>query len=137
MLPRPLRLTSATDHRAVVRRGRRAGGGALTVHLLVESPAGPLPPDGAPARSPGAPGPRPGRAGLVVGKAVGNAVTRHRVSRQLRHLLATRITSLPAGSRIVVRAGPAAAAPQAQLGRDLDAALGRLTRARPPRGRSR
>ena len=108
MLPRPLRLTSAADHRAVVRRGRRAGSGALTVHLLVTPPGR-------------------ARAGLVVGKAVGDAVTRHRVSRRLRHLLAARLGALPEGSLVVVRAGAAAAG--ADLARDLDAALGRLTRA--------
>lgn len=68
----------------------------------------------------------PARAGLVVGKAVGNAVTRHRVSRQLRHLLADRVAVLPPGSLVVVRAGTAAAS--ADLAADLDAALGRLDR---------
>jgi len=120
VLPRPLRLTTAADHRAVVRRGRRAGGGALTVHLLLP-----------PSRRPGTGGTsstriRPSRAGLVVGKTVGNAVIRHRVSRQLRHLLADRMGSLPSGALVVVRAG--AAAGTADLAADLDAALGRLDR---------
>lgn len=68
-------------------------------------------------------------AGLVVSKAVGGSVVRHRVSRRLRHLLATRLLDLPEGSRLVVRAAPAAAtASSAALGADLDRALARLVR---------
>lgn len=64
------------------------------------------------------------RAGLVVSKAVGGAVVRHRVARRLRHLLASRMTGLPAGARVVVRAlPPAATATSAELGIDLDAGL--------------
>ena len=68
-------------------------------------------------------------AGLVVSKAVGGSVVRHRVARRLRHLLATRLPSLPTGTRLVVRAAPAAAtATSADLGADLDRALARLVR---------
>jgi ribonuclease P protein component len=64
------------------------------------------------------------RAGLVVSKAVGGSVVRHRVSRRLRHLLAPRLGELPAGAMLVVRAlPPAAAATSAELGVDLDAGL--------------
>lgn len=64
------------------------------------------------------------RAGLVVSKAVGGAVVRHRVARRLRHLLAPRIGSLPSGARVVVRAlPPSATASSAELGVDLDAGL--------------
>lgn len=73
--------------------------------------------------------PAPVRAGLVVSKSVGGSVVRHRVSRRLRHLLAARLPQLPAGSRLVVRATPAAAAASsAELGADLDRALARLVR---------
>jgi ribonuclease P protein component len=52
---------------------------------------------------------------------------RHRVSRQLRHLVSARIETLPPGSRLVVRANPAAAGSTgADLGADLDAALSRV-----------
>jgi ribonuclease P protein component len=62
-----------------------------------------------------------------VGRAVGNSVVRHRVIRQLRHLVRDRLHRLPVGSRLVVRAlPPAAGAGSAALGRDLDAALARL-----------
>jgi ribonuclease P protein component len=68
------------------------------------------------------------RAGFVVSKAVGNAVVRNRVRRRLRHLAAARLDALPPGSILVVRAlPPAAQADSALLGRELDAALERLT----------
>ena len=67
------------------------------------------------------------RVGFVVSKAVGNSVVRHRVSRQLRHLMADRIGTLPAGCALVVRALPASAgASSSELGADLDGALRRL-----------
>ena len=71
------------------------------------------------------------RAGFVVGRSVGGAVVRNRVTRRLRHIVADRLPSLPPGLAIVVRATPAAAqAPSQQLGHDFDVAmkacLGRL-----------
>jgi ribonuclease P protein component len=64
------------------------------------------------------------RAGLVVSKAVGGSVVRHRVSRRLRHLLAPRLGELPPGAMVVVRALPLAAdATSAELGDDLDAGI--------------
>jgi len=69
----------------------------------------------------------PAQVGFVVGRAVGGSVQRHRVVRQLRHLVRDRLDRLPAGSRLVVRAQPLAAGRgSAELGRDLDAALARL-----------
>ncbi|GAA4798803.1 hypothetical protein GCM10023200_39530 [Actinomycetospora chlora] len=117
VLPRDRRITRPQDFRHVLRRGRRAGRRHLVVHAVVAppGPAGSVPPV------------HPARAGLVVGRAVGPAVTRHRVSRRLRHLLRPRLEVLPAGTQLVVRAQPAAAdATSAQLGDDLDAALARL-----------
>ena len=116
MLPRPARLHRSADFTEVVRRGRRATRPTLTVHLLAGE-AGPV------------------RAGLVVSKAVGGSVVRSTVSRRLRHLLRDRLDALPAGSRLVVRAAPAAAsAPSRVLGADLDAALTRLQRPGRPSG---
>jgi ribonuclease P protein component len=101
----------------VVRRGRRAGRALLTVHALVPS---------IPALAAGPEQP-PARAGLVVPRAVGGSVVRSRTSRRLRHLLRDRLPSCPAGSRLVVRAGPASGgASSAALAGDLDAALARL-----------
>lgn len=64
------------------------------------------------------------RVGFVVSKAVGNAVVRHRVTRQLRHLVRERLHTVPAGTLVVVRAlRPAAGSTSGELGADLDAAL--------------
>ena len=60
--------------------------------------------------------------GMVVSKAVGNAVTRNRVKRRLRHLAAEQLDRTPSGTDVVVRALPPAALPAATLGSDLDAA---------------
>jgi ribonuclease P protein component len=80
----------------------------VVVHLLIDEPAQAS----------------TARAGFVVSKAVGNAVVRNQVRRRLRHLVRSRLTDLPAGSSLVVRALPAAAtAGFDQLGNDLDAAL--------------
>ena len=119
MLPAEHRLRRAAEFTEVVRRGRRTSRRLLTVHLLLpEQPAaGPL-----------------ARAGLVVSKAVGGSVVRHRTSRRLRHLLRERLTGLPAGARLVVRAAPAAGtADSAALEADLDAALAGAFRPRRPR----
>ena len=60
-------------------------------------------------------------------KAVGGAVVRNKVKRRLRHLIRDRLSQLPPGSLVVVRALPGAGdAEYAQLARDLDAALQRL-----------
>ena len=67
--------------------------------------------------------------GLVVSKAVGGAVLRNQVKRRLRHLARERLTSLPGSAVLVVRAlPPAATASSAELGADLDRALGRVLR---------
>ncbi len=61
------------------------------------------------------------RVGFVVSKAVGNSVVRHRTQRRLRHLITPRLSQFPAGSLVVVRAQPAAAAAtSAELGLELD-----------------
>ena len=60
--------------------------------------------------------------GLVVSKAVGNAVTRNLVKRRLRHLCREQLDVLPAGGVLVVRAQPAAATASA---RELRGDLGR------------
>lgn len=126
MLPRPRRVTRPQDFRLVLRRGRRAGRRRLVVHALVAESSAEHASE------------RLARAGLVVGRGVGPAVTRHRVSRQLRHLLRPRLEALPPGTDLVIRAQPAAAgATSAELGDDLDAALARLGLAGPAHGRNR
>ncbi|WP_326611395.1 ribonuclease P protein component [Streptomyces scopuliridis] len=117
MLPTENRLRRREDFATAVRRGRRAGRPLLVVHLRSG------------ATDPHAPGESasPTRAGFVVSKAVGGAVVRNRVKRRLRHLIRERLSELPPGSLVVVRALPGAGdAEYAHLARDLDAAFQRL-----------
>jgi ribonuclease P protein component len=51
----------------------------------------------------------PPRVGFVVSKAVGNAVVRNRTKRRLRASVATKLSGIPVGLDLVVRANPAAA----------------------------
>jgi ribonuclease P protein component len=74
VLPKEHRLTSSRDHRAAMRHGSRAVGGGLMVSVLAR-------PNAASAEE------ASWRCGLVVSKAVGNAVVRHRVQRRLRHIV--------------------------------------------------
>jgi ribonuclease P protein component len=90
-----------------VRRGVRGGRETLVVHLVTETDPGPGP-----------------VVGLVVSKAVGNAVTRNLVKRRLRSLVTERLAGLPADVGLVVRALPPSATREyAALGADLDVAL--------------
>ncbi|MFE9257372.1 ribonuclease P protein component [Streptomyces sp. NPDC006879] len=117
MLPSENRLRRREEFATAVRRGRRAGRPLLVVHLR----SGATDPHGSEGKTP------PTRAGFVVSKAVGGAVIRTRVKRQLRHLLRDRLPMLPPGSLVVVRALPGAGeADHEQLARDLDAAFERL-----------
>jgi ribonuclease P protein component len=71
--------------------------------------------------------------GFVVSRAVGGSVVRHTVTRRLRHLVRDRLSVLPAGCALVVRALPAAAAAtSAELAVDLDAAIARALRSTRP-----
>lgn len=96
MLPERYRLRTSRDFTAVMRGGRRCGRRDLVVHARIE--------DG-PALY-GDAGPR---FGLIVSKAVGNAVVRHRVSRRLRHIAAAYVGQLPPEASVVLRALPGAA----------------------------
>lgn len=66
------------------------------------------------------------RVGLVVSKAVGNAVTRNSVKRRLRHLAAACLADTPPGTDLVVRALPRAAQEPVTLRTDLPAAWRRV-----------
>ncbi len=46
------------------------------------------------------------RIGLIVGKSVGSAVDRHRVSRRLRHVARKVVDELDPAERVVIRALP-------------------------------
>lgn len=115
VLARPMRVRLQSEFVRVTRTGRKARSGCVVVYRLCVDPL---------ADQEGLPG--PSRGGLVVGRSVGNAVTRHRVSRVLRAELAE---LLPRGGSelVVVRALPGAgSAGASQLRQDLGGALGRL-----------
>jgi ribonuclease P protein component len=115
VLPAAARLTRSEDFRQVTRNGRRAGGPRLVVHAAISSSAELVQTTSSP------------RIGFVVSKAVGNSVVRHRVARQLRHIVRDRLGTLPPGSTLIVRALPSAAgATSAEFRQDFDAALRRL-----------
>jgi ribonuclease P protein component len=105
-------MRSGDDFRHTIRRGAKAAQPTLVTHVLLK---------------PGVPGTGGSTSvGFVVSKAVGSAVDRNRVKRQLRHLMRERIDTLPEGSRVVVRALPAAnGVRSATLAEHLDAALAR------------
>ncbi len=128
MLAAAQRLRRRGEFAATIRGGRRAGRGAVVVHLR------PAARDTEPARAGGTPPPT--RAGFVVSKAVGGAVVRNRVKRRLRALVRERLARLPGGTDVVVRAQPSAAArTYPQLAADLDAALAAALRPAPTRSR--
>ncbi|MFL0580337.1 ribonuclease P protein component [Dietzia sp. 179-F 9C3 NHS] len=109
MLPGSHRLHRSADFAAVVRRGARKGRRTMVVHAHVDSSdvrvGGP-------------------RFGLVVSKAVGDSVTRHRVSRRLRHLAAGLLDEVEPDLMVVIRATPAAvSASRGELERDLRSGL--------------
>ena len=62
------------------------------------------------------------RVGFVVGKAVGNAVTRNRVRRRLRHLAAAQLLGTPGAVQVVLRALPRAATAPTEVATDLASA---------------
>lgn len=101
----------SADFASVVRGGKRSRQGCLVVHHLPGLRSDSTPP----------------LVGLVVSRAVGSSVTRHRVSRRLRGQLAERLQLLPDGTGTVVRALPdAGAADSATFGAALDRALLRM-----------
>ena len=97
----------------------------MVLHYLPERPVTPTPGDDGTVGGP--------RAGFVVGRAVGNSVVRHRVTRRLRAVVHDQLDRLPPTADLVVRARPeAATASSADLRRDLTAGLDRVLRVRTP-----
>ncbi|HWV25798.1 MAG TPA: ribonuclease P protein component [Aeromicrobium sp.] len=108
MLPRDQRMTGSDEFSSTVRSGVRSAQPALVAHVVLGTNGGST------------------RVGFVVSRAVGDAVTRNRVKRRLRHLMRDRLDAVPAGSRVVIRALPSAADHESSdLGTQLDAALRR------------
>jgi ribonuclease P protein component len=118
-------MTRSRDFESTVRGGRRAPGGRVVAHLSHDTATQPT--QGVPDV----------RVGFIVSKAVGNAVTRHRVARQLRHILATHLDQLAPGSRLVIRALPGCAESTSEaIDRDVSRALRRLFEGNRPAGMS-
>ena len=108
MLPARYRLTRSTEFGTTVKHGVRAVEHDIVVHAH---------------RGEGDAEPGP-RIGLVVGKAVGSSVHRHRVARRLRHVARHVIAELEPGDRIVIRALPSSRyAISARLEQELRAGL--------------
>ena len=83
-------MTRSTEFGATVSQGTRAAQPDLVLYALRSDDSG-------------EPGPR---IGLIVSKAVGNAVHRHRVSRRLRHAARAILGDLDPAERVVIRALP-------------------------------
>jgi ribonuclease P protein component len=90
VLARANRLTTASDYKTTIRRGRRHAEQFTVVSVL-----------------PGADSPT--RFGFIVSKKVGNAPTRNRVRRRLKAIAFEAISEVPTGCSIVIRALPTAA----------------------------
>jgi ribonuclease P protein component len=95
-------MRSAPEFRRTIRSGVRVGRPTLVVSAHRPDPA----PVGV-------------RVGFVVSKAVGNAVTRNRVKRRLRHLCRPLAEATPSGTLVVVRALPRSAVAEVNLASDL------------------
>ncbi|AUZ86221.1 ribonuclease P protein component [Arthrobacter agilis] len=91
MLPMIHRVRTAADFARTVRSGARSGRRNVVLYGSRTSSSA------------------PSRVGFIVGKNVGNAVTRNLVKRRLRHASAEWVEAHPAGYDVVVRALPPAA----------------------------
>ena len=91
MLAKANRVVLAGDFRAAVRRGRRATTPSAVYYRLPTDPANPL------------------RFGVIVSKAVGNAVNRNLVRRRLRALGRERVDAGGTGEDVVIRVLPGTA----------------------------
>jgi len=101
VLPAQSRLRRPDEFRDTLHEGVRCGRRSLVMHVRPN-------------------GRDDSRAGFIVSKAVGKAVTRNRVKRRLRHLAAASLPS-SVGVDVVVRALPMAVA--GDLREDFDSAL--------------
>ena len=90
MLAKTARISNSADFAKATKSGLRSTTNSLVGYLHLSNSS------------------QPARCGLIINKSVGNSVVRHSVARKIRHIIAANLTSLPAGSLLVVRALPAA-----------------------------
>ena len=110
-------MRSSEDFRVTVRHGVKAARPTLVSHVVLPAGVEAGSSDDGSVTS----------VGFVVSRGVGTSVDRNRVKRRLRHLMRPRLDDVPVGSRIVIRALPAARdASSGILGDDLDKALRRV-----------
>jgi len=86
VLPAKNRLRASEDFALTTKTGVRATSLSLVLYLKTNSNNASAP-----------------QIGLIVNKSIGGSVVRHRISRQLRHLIAAHTSVLPAGSQLVIR----------------------------------
>ena len=86
MLPAKNRLRTSKDFALTTKTGVRATSLSLVLYLKTNSQDLDQP-----------------QIGLIVNKSVGGSVVRHRVSRQLRHLIAAHLSSFPKNTQLVIR----------------------------------
>lgn len=84
MLPKPNRLRAGSDFNLITKTGTRFSG--PNIILYVNEGKTPQP-----------------KIGFIVNRSIGGSVTRHLVTRKLRHNLASQIPKLPNNFMIVIR----------------------------------
>ena len=93
MLPTTARLTSSSDFARATKSGIRVTTQHFVGYLYIT-----------PATNVSEAETSSAKCGLIINKAVGGSVQRHRLARKVRHAVAPLISTLPAGSLFVVRA---------------------------------
>ena len=88
MLPQGARLTASSDFARATKSGVRVTTEHFVGYLYISSVTNEA----------------SAKCGLIISKAVGGSVKRHRVARKVRHAITPLIPSLPTGSLLVIRA---------------------------------
>ena len=86
MLAKTARLTESGDFARATKSGIRFSSTNFVGYLYINTSSS-----------------EPARAGLIISKAVGGSVARHRLARKIRHCLRESYPTLPAGALLVVR----------------------------------
>jgi ribonuclease P protein component len=92
VLPKDARLTSSSDFARTTKSGSRATTDHFVGYLYINPAVNQSDEKVSP------------KAGLVISKAMGNSVQRHRLARRVRHAIAPNLSTLPANSLLVIRA---------------------------------